>query len=68
MKRSNAILTHVDTDHQLADVLTKPTSASVKDKIYPLRGLDPQKWMREISRERPTMIMTDCDGLLQEKE
>ena len=29
VKLENAILTYVDTNHQLADVLTKPTSATV---------------------------------------
>ena len=42
VKLENAILTHVDTNHQLADVLTKPTSAAVNDRIYPLWGLIPK--------------------------
>ena len=42
IKLENAILTYVDTNHQLADVLTKPTSAAVNDRIYPLWGLIPK--------------------------
>ena len=42
IKLENATLTYVDTNHQLADVLTKPTSATVNDRIYPLWGLIPQ--------------------------
>ena len=42
VKLENAILTYVDTNHQLADVLTKPTSATVNDRIYPLWGLIPK--------------------------
>ena len=41
IKKEHAILTFVDTAHQLADVLTKPTSAAVNDKI-PLLGLIPK--------------------------
>ena len=42
VKLENAILTYVDTNHQLADVLTEPTSAAVNDRIYPLWGLIPK--------------------------
>ena len=42
VKLENAILTYVDTSHQLADVLTKLTSAAVSDRIYPLWGLIPK--------------------------
>ena len=42
IKLENAILTYVDTHNQLADVLTKPTSAVVNDRIYPLWGLIPK--------------------------
>ena len=42
VKLENAILTYVDTSHQLADELTKPTSAAVSDRIYPLWGLIPK--------------------------
>ena len=42
IKWENAILTYVDTNNQLADVLTKPTSAVVNDRIYPLWGLIPK--------------------------
>ena len=45
VKLENAILTYVDTNHQLADVLTKPTSAAVNDRIYPLWGLIPKGFM-----------------------
>ena len=45
VKLENAILTYVDTNHQLADVLTKPTSAAVNDRIYPALGIDPQECM-----------------------
>ena len=43
IKLENAILTYVDTNHQLADVLTKPTSAPMND--LPALGLDPQECM-----------------------
>ena len=42
IREESAILTFVNTDHQLSDVLTKPTSATVNDKIYLLWGLIPK--------------------------
>ena len=41
IKEETAILTYVNTDDQLADVLTKPTSTTMNERIYPLWGVIP---------------------------
>ena len=45
INEESAILTYVNTENELADVLTKltkPTSATVIDRLYPLWGLIPR--------------------------
>ena len=41
MEAKNIALTYVGTELQLADPLTKPTSAAINQRIYPLWGLIP---------------------------
>ena len=39
MLNNTLTLTYVSTDHQLADPLTKPTSAMINSSIFPTWGL-----------------------------
>ena len=42
IKEESAILTYMNTEDELVDVLAKPTSATVNDRRYPLWGLIPR--------------------------
>ena len=41
VQKQAIILTYVSTEKQLADALTKPTTAPINAKLYPLWGLVP---------------------------
>ena len=54
IKEENAILTYINTNDQLADILTKPTSATVSDRLLPTMWFDSQKWVDKSQRDRPS--------------